>query len=114
MASEIVPFSIAQRHRILFTAPAPPTELRRWGDLHREKGLLHDALEFYAGAKASDAVEALAHQAVSEADLVLYLNACRALGRDPEAGALGRLREAALRLGKTATAQKADLLRVKR
>lgn len=113
MASENVPLSIAQRHKFLYTSPAPASEMRRWGDLHREKGLLHDALEFYAGAKASDAVAVLSNQAVSEADLVLYLNTCRALGRDPEREALGRMRQAALRLGKEATVEKIDLLLVK-
>jgi len=110
MAAETVPLSIAQRHKLLFTAPAPAAELRRWGDLHRDKGLLHDALEFYAGAKAADAIGTLAERAVAEADLVLYLNACRALGRDPDRAVLGRLKETAARLGKESVAQKVDLL----
>jgi len=110
MASETVPLSIAQRHKLLFTTPAPAVELRRLGDLHREKGLLHDALEFYAGAKAPDAIEALANQANDEGDLVLYLNTCRALGRDPDRDALRRMRDVAIRLGKESIAQKVDLL----
>ncbi len=112
MAAESVPVSIAARHKLLYTHPASPQELCRWGDLHREKGLLHDALEFYAVAKAADALSTLAAQAVQEADLVLFLNACRALGREPDRAALTDLRSAAQRLGKEGTAKKVDLLLV--
>lgn len=113
MASESVPVTIAQRHKLLFNAPPPPAELVRLGDRYREKGLLHDALEFYAVAKERVAIEALCAQAVESADLVLYLNARRALGAEPSPEELRRLQAGALGLGKESVAKKVDLLLVK-
>ena len=110
MASVTIPVSIAQRHKLLFTGKAPAAELRRLGDLHRERGLLHDALEFYRSVGNDDAIQALAAAAEAEADLVLFLNAARALGKEPDRAALKRLAEAARRLGKESTALKADAL----
>lgn len=113
MALDTVPVSIAQRHKLLYTTKAGAGELRRLGDLYRERGLLHDALEFYRAAAADDALQSLADTAVAEADLVLFLNSCRALAREPEREKLAALANGAKRLGKESTAQKVELLLAK-
>lgn len=113
MALDTVPVSIAQRHKLLFTTKTSAVELRRLGDLYREKGLLHDALEFYRAAAADDALQGLADSAVAEGDLVLYTNACRALAFEPERAQLEALANSAKLLGKECTAQKVELFLAK-
>ena len=112
MAKISVPVSIAMRHKLLYNHPAPPQELSRIGDLHKEKGLLHDALEFYGVAKAKDGLETIVSEAVREADVVLYLNACKGLGRESQREQLEELKTSAIRLGKGSIARRVDLLLV--
>lgn len=112
MGQNAVPISIAMRHKLLYNHPAPADELSRIGDQHKELGLLHDALEFYAGAKAKDRLEMTISQAVREADLILYLNAEKALGREPQKELLEKLKDSALRLQKDSVARRIDLLLV--
>ena len=113
MASSTVPVTIAQRHKLLYNSPPPPAELVRWGDRYRDKGLLHDALEFYAAAKEERAILALCAQALETADLVLYLNARRARSLDPDHEELRRLRACAVGQGKESVARRVDLLLLK-
>ncbi len=110
MAQKGVPVSIAIRHKLLYNHPAPPEELSRIGDQHKEQGLWHDALEFYRVARADDRLEVIASNAVREADIVLYLNAFKGLGREPERGQLDELKASALRLGKESVARRIDML----
>jgi len=105
-----VPVSIAMRHKLLYNRPAPPEELSRIGDLYKEKGLLHDALEFYRVAKDKSKLDLLVAEAAREADLVLYLNACKGLGREPAREELEAVKASALRLGKESVARTVELL----
>ncbi len=99
MASPKFPLSVAGKHQILFAKPLPPAELTAWGHRYQEAGLLHDALEFYQTASNGPALEALTASAVDGADLVLLLNACRALGSEPSAAQLESLRQRAVERG---------------
>jgi hypothetical protein len=112
VGQNVVPVSIAMRHKLLYNRPAPAGELSRIGDQLQQAGLLHDALEFYEGAKAKDRLEMIISKAISEADLILYLNAEKALGREPQKELLERLKDSALRLQKDSIARRIDLLLV--
>jgi len=106
------PLSVAEKHGLFSQLPVPRAELVRWGDRYREKGLFHDALEFYIRAMESEAIRALGEQAVEQADLVLLLNAYVALGSPAPQDAVKRLHDRALALGKEAVASRAALLLV--
>ncbi len=112
MVQVSVPVSIASRHKLLYNQPAPPEQLSTIGDQYKESGLLHDALEFFSVARAKDRLELIASLAVKEADLVLYLNAEKAAGREPQKEKLEELKDSALRLQKNSIARKVDLLLV--
>lgn len=106
------PLSVADKHR-LFSATSPPkADLKKWGDVYREKGFLHDALEFYQRAGDESSVRSLSDAAVEEADLVLLLNVWAALRTHAPPEVVGRLRERASVLGKDAVALRASLLLV--
>jgi len=106
------PLSVAEKHKLFSTNPRPKGDLVRWGDRYRDKGLLHDALEFYVNAGEESAIRALAESAVEQADLVLLLNAWAALSAPPPPEAIKRLHDRALALGKEAEANRAALLLV--
>jgi tetratricopeptide (TPR) repeat protein len=82
MASQKIPLSVAAKQQALFVKPLPPAELVALGRKYEEAGQYHDALDFYQAAKDRDSLNRLADAAVEEADLVLLLNACRALGEE--------------------------------
>ena len=106
------PLSVAEKHKLFSATSVPKADLKKWGDVYREKGLLHDALELYRGAGDEAGVQALSEAAVEEADLVLFLNVWAALKAPVPADALSRLQERAAALGKEAVAQRASLLLV--
>ena len=112
MAGVTVPLGIAQKQKVLYSASVPAAELAAVGDQYAEKGYWHDALDFYEGAKDRGRLEKVAAQAVQDADVVLYLNARRALGEAPDAEDLARLRALALEQGKESVAKRVDFLRV--
>jgi hypothetical protein len=103
------PLSVAEKHKLFSTTPPPKADLVRWGDRYREKGLLHDALEFYIRAGEEEAFRTLAESAVEQADLVLLLNAWAALNAPAPPEAVKRLHDRALTLGKEAVANRAAL-----
>jgi hypothetical protein len=110
MASLKFPLTVEEKQRIQFIRPAPPRDLKAWGDRYREAGFLHDALEFYQAATDRDSLQSLTDSAIEAADLVLFLNIYRALGSEPDAAGLQALRQRALALGKEAAAAKASSL----
>lgn len=106
------PLSVADKHKLFSAAPASRADLKRWGDVYREKGLLHDSLEFYQRAGDEEGIRSLAEPAVAEADLVLLQNVWAALKLPVPADALDRFQERAAALGKDAVAHRASLLLV--
>jgi hypothetical protein len=106
------PLTVAEKQKILYLNPNSPQEMVEWGNRYREAGLWHDALEFYAAAKDAPSLEAVVRAAGEQGDLILLLNACRAQGVPPPAGALTAVRDGAKALGKEAEARRADLLLV--
>ena len=103
-------FPLEEKQKVQFVRPAAPRDLKAWGDRYREKGLLHDALEFYLAAKDRDSLQGLVNSAIQAADLVLFLNIYRALGSEPDTARLQDLRQQALALGKEAAAGRASSL----
>ncbi len=112
MVQHRFPLSVADKHHLLFLSSTPPAQLTAMGDRYREAGLLHDALEFYQAAKDGPALERLLGEAVERCDLVLLLNAFRALEKDPRPDALAALREKAAGAGKESVAARAASLLV--
>jgi hypothetical protein len=108
MAKPIYPLTIAEKHKVLYREPLPEAELVALGDLYTEKELWHDALEFYEKAGDKDRLRQVRDTALSTADLVLFLNACRCLGAAPDEAGLKRLKAKGLELGKEATAERVD------
>ena len=114
MAVGIVPLSVAERHKKLFTEDTPKEELIEWGLSHEKEGMYHDALEYFARASSRGDLERLLSMAVEEADLVLFINTVKALGEEHRLDDLRRLRDNAERLGKqSVSAQAASLLVIK-
>ncbi len=113
MASFKFPLTVADKQKLLFVSPAPPPELTAWGRQYEAAGQFHDALDFYLGAKDSASIRSLLDKAVQAADLVLLLNAYRALDEEPDAQRVEALQAAAATAGKEAVAKKASLLLVK-
>ncbi len=110
MASLKFPLSVAEKQQILFVKPLPPGELSAWGRTYQDAGQPYDALEFFQAATDRLALEALGERAVAGADLVLYLNACRALGSDPEPAKLQSLRQRAIEAGLESVARRVTTL----
>lgn len=110
MAGSKLPLSVAEKHRILYIHPAPPAELVQLGRRHKEAGFLHDALEFFQRAGAAEELRAMVPLAADTADLVLLLNAYKALESEPEAQVLHTLHERAREMGKESVARRAALL----
>ena len=102
------PLTIAEKHKVLYWEPLPEAELAALGDLYAEQELWHDALEFYEKAGDEDRLRQVRDTALSTADLVLFLNACRCLGAPPDEEGLKRLKAKGLELGKEATAERVD------
>jgi hypothetical protein len=105
-----IPLTVAEKQKILFLANTPPSELSDWGRRHEEAGLLHDALLFYDAARDSASIGRLAQSAVESGDLLLLLNAHKALGGPPPLGALEALKGKAEELGKSVEAGRAAQL----
>ncbi|HQQ47098.1 MAG TPA: hypothetical protein PK747_06775 [Acidobacteriota bacterium] len=114
MADRVVPLSVAERHKRLFTEDTPKEELTAWGLSHEKEGMYHDALEYFARAASKGDLERLLSLAVEEADLVLFINTVKALGEEHRLDDLRRLRDKAEKLGKqSVAAQAASLLVIK-
>jgi hypothetical protein len=103
---------VAEKHKLFSAAPASRADLKRWGDVYREKGLLHDSLEFFFRAGDEEGIRSLAEPAVRDADLVLLQNVWAALKLPVPPDAVNRLQERAAALGKEAVVGRAALLRV--
>ena len=112
MAKIGFPFGIALKQKVLYTQPLPPNHLAELGDKYAQKGMWHDALEFYEGAKDQGRIRQAAEEGVRSADIVLFLNAKRALGEAAGAEQLSLLKQNALSAGKEATAKRVDTLMV--
>lgn len=109
MSAGKFPLSVAEKHKLFSTASPPKADLVHWGNLYRDKGLVHDALEFYIRAGEEGAIRTLAESAVEQADLVLLLNTWAALSAPVPPEAVKRLHDKALALGKEAVANRAAL-----
>ena len=110
MAGIVFPLSIVDKQKALFQTPLGAPELVAIGDRYAGMDLWHDALDFYEVAQDRSRLEKTAAQAVEAADLVLYLNARRAMGEVPDAAAMARLRSRAVEMGREATVGRVDLL----
>ena len=110
MASLKFPLSVAEKHQALFVKPLSAGELSAWGRTYQEAGQPYDALEFFQAAMDRQAIAALGEKAVDGADLVLFLNACRVLGSDPEPAKLQSLRQRALAAGLESVARRVSTL----
>jgi len=110
MASLKFPLSVAEKQQALFVKPLPAGELSAWGRTYQDAGQTYDALDFYQAAKDRPAMENLADKAVEAADLVLFLNVCRALGCDPAPSQLKDLQKRALAAGLESVAKRVHTL----
>jgi hypothetical protein len=110
MASLKFPLSVAGKQQALFVKPLPANELSAWGQTYQDGGQLYDALEFFQAAQDRPAMEALCEKAVDGADLVLFLNVCRALGSDPSPAKLQALQQRALASGLESVAKRVHTL----
>lgn len=110
MAGSTFPLSIVQKQKVLYASHVPAGELVAVGDQYAESGYWHDALDYYEAAKDRGRLEKAAAEGVEGADIVLYLNARRALGEAPDPADLARLRAKALELGKESVAKRVDFL----
>ena len=110
MPERTVPLSVQERHKLLFIEKTPKEELMEWGKAHMDKGLLHDALEYYEKAGSAENLNEIRRRAIEEADLVLYQSACRSLKLDPVKEELLALREAARNSGKQSVEDQVSLL----
>ena len=107
-----IPLTVADKQKILFLSSTPAPQLTDWGRRHEEAGLLHDALLYYEAARDRASLERLAQAAVESADLLLLVNAHKALGGAPPAKSLEALKTRAEALGKSVEASRAALLLV--
>ena len=107
-----IPLTVADKQKILFLSSTPPPQLSDWGRRHEEAGLLHDAVLYYEAARDRASLERIAQTAVESADLLLLLNAHKALGGAPPAKSLEALKAKAEALGKSVEAGRAALLLV--
>ena len=110
MNDRLVPLSVKERHRILFMEATPKEEIIDWGKAHLEAGLYHDALEYFDRAQSKENLLILVDCAVKEVDLVLLLNTFKALNEEPDKGNLLKLKENALKSGKSSVAQQAAIM----
>lgn len=109
---EKFPLTVAAKQKIVYLDPTPKPQLVEWGNRYRDAGLFHDALEFYTKAGDESGLRALLETAVDEADLVLLLNTCNALGSPSPPERIRALKERADAIGKAAVAERAGLLLV--
>ncbi|MEW5763757.1 MAG: hypothetical protein ACOYXN_13235 [Acidobacteriota bacterium] len=107
-----IPLTVAEKQKILFLSSTPAPALSDWGRRHEEAGFLHDALLYFEAARDRASLERLAQTAVESADLLLLLNAHKALGGVPPAKSLEALRTKAEALGKRLEAERAAQLLV--
>jgi hypothetical protein len=78
-----------------------------WGNHYEQLGLLHDAVNFYEKAKATDALGELLKIAQEEGDTFLFKRINRILNREPDRQEWLALANQAERLGKEAFAAEA-------
>jgi len=78
-----------------------------WGEFYEERGQVHDAVDFYLKANASEPLSCLLDKAREEGDLFLYQRLCQALGIVPGPEEWMALAREAQRLGKNAFADRA-------
>ena len=84
--------------------------LLSWGIHYEELGLLHDAVNFYEKAKATDALGRVLKIAQEEGDTFLFKRVNRILNREPDRQEWLSLANQAERLGKEAFAAEASRL----
>ena len=74
--------SCLEKRDLLNQAAVSIDTLVRWGEQYEAMGLVHDAVDFFAKAHASEAIERLLPIALEEGDLFLFKRLCRFLGRE--------------------------------
>jgi hypothetical protein len=110
MASQKFPLSVADKQQCLYVKPLPPADLGALGRKYEEAGHPHDALDFYQAAQDRASLGRLADRAVDEADLVLLLNACRALGEEVSRNKIENLQRKAQERGMESVVKRAAIL----
>src|SRR5512143_345702 len=110
MASQKFPLSVADKQQCLFVKPLPPADLSALGRTYEEAGQYHDALDFYQAAQDRSSVTRMIDRAVDDADLVLLLNACRALGEEAPRTKIESLQHRAQERGMESVAKRATTI----
>jgi hypothetical protein len=81
--------------------------LLSWGNHYEQSGLLHDAVNFYEKAQATDALAGLLKMVQEEGDVFLFQRINRILMREPDEKEWIALAKRAKELGKDAFAAEA-------
>lgn len=97
---------LAKRDLLNQTA-VPVEKLLSWGNQYEQSGMLHDAVNFYEKAKATDALHSLLKIVQEEGDTFLFKRINRILNRVPDRSEWLALAHQAERLGKEAFAAEA-------
>lgn len=99
--------SCLEKRDVLNQSAVSLDKLLQWGTVYEEEGLVHDAVDFYERAKASEPLERLLSVAREEGDSFLYSRILKSLDRDAAAEEWFSLGEKARELGKNAFAREA-------
>jgi hypothetical protein len=82
-------------------------ELLFWGSHFEERGLIHDAMDFYEKAHDAEALDGLLRIALQDGDAFVFQRLCTIRGREPTADEWIALARKAEELGKDSFANKA-------
>ncbi len=96
-----------EKRDILNRAAVPVDRLAEWGRLYEEEGQINDAIDFYAKAGATDALEKLLSPVHQDGDVFAYGRIVKAIGREVPAEDWVSLGKRAAELGKDAFAREA-------
>ncbi|MFN7973466.1 MAG: hypothetical protein U0166_14145 [Acidobacteriota bacterium] len=97
--------TIADKQKMLSTGTKEV--LTAWGDFYKQEGRIHDALDFYERAAATDRLEDLRKAAVTDGNYFLYRRATQVLKIDPSPADLEVLAGRAAATGSDAYARQA-------
>lgn len=74
-----------EKRNLLNQPTVPPETLLQWGRHYEERGLIHDAVDFYAKANTEEELTRLLEVALEDGDLFLFRRLCRVLEHEPTA-----------------------------
>ncbi len=96
-----------EKRDMLNRSAVPVDRLTEWGRRYEEEGQINDAIDFYAKASATDALEKLLPLAHQDGDTFVYGRIVKAIGREVSAEEWISLGKRAAGLGKEAFAREA-------